>query len=405
MKVCIPSSSYPRFKSDVLVPFLHEFAKHLIAEGCEVHVVAPYAKGTLFYELMDGVHVHRFRYTIPSFLQRLTYNYGMPERLRKDPIAKFQLPSYVVSCALATLSVCKKVDSDLIHAQWGLQAFAASLSKKLLSKPLVTTVHGAEFFLSQRKIYQTLLARGLLNSDMILANSENTRREAEKLGVPASKVAVIHQGVDLNKLRVNEERKAQLQEMFNIEGKLVMTAGRLVERKGTRYLILAMKEVVKQFPTAKLVIIGDGPEKPRLMRLNSQLGMEGNVIFTGFVSAQDLACLYSLADIFVLPSIIDSKGDTEGLGVVLLEAMAMERPVVGTNVGGIPEIIRDKDTGFLVPQKEPRALADRICTLLADKRLAKRMGEEGRKTVMKHFTWRKLAKDVVGIYQEITDKT
>lgn len=405
IKVCMPSSSYPRFRGDVFVPFIHEFAKHLIAEGCEVHVVAPYDKGTLFYELMDGVHVHRFRYLIPPFLQRLTYNGGIPERLRADPIAKYQLPPYVVACALATFRVCKKADSDLVHAQWGLQAFATSLSKKLLSKPIVTTVHGAEFFLSQRKTYQTLLARGLLNSDMILANSENTRREAEKLGVPASKVAVIHQGVDLGKLRVNEERRTRLQMMLNIKGKLVMTAGRLVERKGIRYLLIAMKEVVKQHPTTKLVVVGDGPERPHLMRLTSELGIRENIVFAGFVSDQDLACLYSLTDVFVLPSIINSKGDTEGLGLVLLEAMAMGKPVIGSDVGGIPEVIIDKSTGFIVTQKNSHALADRICVLLTDEKLAGRMGEAGKRRVIGRFTWEKVTKAVVSIYHEIIKKT
>jgi glycosyltransferase involved in cell wall biosynthesis len=402
IKVCMPSSSYPRFKNDVFVPFIHEFAKHLVAEGCEVHIVAPYYRGTPFYELMDGVHVHRFRYLIPSFLQKLTYNGGMPERLKKDPIAKFQLPSYVSACAFATFKVSKRTGSDLIHAQWGLQAFASFISKKLLSKPLVTTVHGAELFLSKkRRIYKALLAHGLLNSDMILANSENTRKEAEKFGVPASKIITIHQGVDLDKLKVKEQRKIQLQEVLNIRGKLLLTAGRLVERKGIPYLLLAMKEVVKQFPRVKLVIVGDGPEKLHLIRLASELGIKEKVVFTGFVSNQDLACLYSLADIFVLPSIVDSKGDTEGLGVVLLEAMAMEKPVIGTNVGGIPDVITDKVTGFLVSQKDPQALAEKICMLLTDKKLAKKMGEAGKKKVLKHFTWREIAKTVVNIYRQI----
>ena len=143
----------------------------------------------------------------------------------------------------------------------------------------------------------------------------------------------------------------------------IITVGYLIERKGFEYLIKAVNEVLKIHNKVKLTIIGSGPLEQMLKKLIKDLGLENNIQILSNVSDEQLLEFYNSSDLFVLPSIVDSQGNTEGLGVVLLEAMACKLPVIGSNIGGIPDIIQDKVTGLLLPQKDVLKLSKAICRI------------------------------------------
>ena len=162
-----------------------------------------------------------------------------------------------------------------------------------------------------------------------------------------------------------------------------------------------MPFVIKKFHNARLLIIGDGPEKDNLINLSKKLNLENNVIFTGNIKYQLLPEYYATSDIFVLPSIVEKSGDTEGLGVVLLEAIASATAVVGSDVGGIPDIIRDNETGLLVRQKDPKDIADAILKLLSNNLLRKKLSKNAKEHLKKNYSWVVVSKKFERIYDSL----
>jgi glycosyltransferase involved in cell wall biosynthesis len=151
-----------------------------------------------------------------------------------------------------------------------------------------------------------------------------------------------------------------------------------------------------------LMIGGRGPLKEALKRQAEDRGVAERVTFLDYIPDECIPAYYAAADVFVLPSVVDERDDTEGLGVVLLEALACETPCVASNVGGIPDIIKDKHNGFLVEPGNPKALADRISRLVSDPELRQHMGRQGRLDVKKRFSWALQAEDMLAVYRKVS---
>jgi glycosyltransferase involved in cell wall biosynthesis len=183
-------------------------------------------------------------------------------------------------------------------------------------------------------------------------------------------------------------------------GHLVLSAGRLIDWKGTEFLIRAMPAVLEKFPDTKLLIVGTGPERDTLIRLARELDLNDRVALPGTVPPADLPSYYRSADAFVLPS-INRGGKTEGLGVVLLEAMASGCPVIGTNVGGIPDIITDGENGFLVPEQRPDLIAEKIVRIFTDTELQEKFRRNGMKRIHDSFSWDIISKDFSIVYDQV----
>jgi glycosyltransferase involved in cell wall biosynthesis len=183
---------------------------------------------------------------------------------------------------------------------------------------------------------------------------------------------------------------------------IILNVGRLIDWKGTIHLIDAIPMVLQHAPDTRLLIIGSGPEKEHLVQRTHELSLEEKVKFLGKVNDDDLVAYYHAADIFVLPS-VNKSGKTEGLGVVLLEAMASGCPVIGSNVGGIPDIITDGENGFLVPEQDPSALADRIIQIISDADLREKFQKDGYARIQESFTWDKIAERFSMVYSQVLD--
>lgn len=179
---------------------------------------------------------------------------------------------------------------------------------------------------------------------------------------------------------------------INDDEYMIFACGRMVERKGFRYLLEAMPYILKDCPNTKLVIGGDGPEKKGLEKLIDELGITSKVILPGFIPDDKFSEHMAASDVFVLPSIVDSRGDTEGSATILLEAMASGKPIIGTSVGGIPYAIKDGQGGYLVEPENPKQLAEKITVLLKDENLRKELGIRGRKYVEDNFSCDRIAR-------------
>jgi len=383
MKICILSTMYPRYKNDSRGLMIEEYGKKLLKEGIEVHVVAPSDENTKQYEVMDGIHVHRFNYFLPKF-QRLAYGGGIPFNLRTSWMARLQIPSFAFFFFIKLFLVSRKC--DIIHAQHTPPAFLAVMARPFLRKPIVFTERRV-----LNKGFMGLISKYTLKRvDYAIFNSSYTMNESFKI-IKSKNASVVYNTLDVSKFKQKKVRK---------KNKVIFSMGLLVEKKGFEYLIMAMPKILEKNKDTKLIIAGEGQLEDKLKNLTKTLGIKDKVKFLGQIDSDKTGYYFNLCDVFVLPSIVDSKGETETLGVVLLEAMAYEKPVISSKVGGIADIV-DEKSGILVKPKDVEGLARAVTNLLNNKSKAIKMGKEGRKKVLKEFTWTALRKKPLKIYNEL----
>ena len=211
-------------------------------------------------------------------------------------------------------------------------------------------------------------------------------------GIPADLVSVVHSGIDLSRFEGFD--RADHRAEFGLDEKAVAigNVAAMADHKGQRYLLDAVPLVVERHPEARFFICGDGELWDDLHAQRERLGIEGCVTFTGF--RRDVPSLLAFFDLFAMSSHL------EGLNTSILDALAMRKPVVATDAGGIPEIIRNEDTGLLVPAKDPARLADAIVALIEDREKARRLAENGRRWVEEEFTCDCMVEGTLRVYEE-----
>ena len=237
------------------------------------------------------------------------------------------------------------------------------------------------------------------NVDYLIFNSSYTRDEVFKVAQP-KQYCVLPCTIDTEKFTPGERGKLRKRLGFSDDTLIIFFVGYLIEKKGIRYLLDAMPQILAKLPNVHLVLAGGGTDLEKLQQQAKDLNIEKHVTFLGWVKNDDLADYYRDADVFVLPSIVDSKGETETQGLVLAEAMACGAPVVGSNVGGIPDVIIP-EVGFLAEPKNSEDLAEKIVTMLSDPEVRKKMSQAGIRWAQEHFSWQSVSRKYMEIYNEI----
>ncbi len=387
MKVLFVATAYTRFKGDIITPWLVELITRLKNEGIEVSVFTSSYKG-LGNHVIDGVQVYRFRYCFKKF-ERLTHEETAVDRITRGVFHIFLSFLYLVFGAWSMSRLTKHEKFDIVHIHWPFpHVIFGILGKRFGGARLFNSFYGVEIRWLKKKF--PILVRPfsvLINkSDKVTAISTHTAKELE--GVVRMPIEVIPFSAAMG------ERHSAA-----IAKKEIIFVGRLVERKGVKYLVEAFQRVHKSIPH-QLIIIGDGPERSQLEEMVTRSGIKDRVKFTGKISDDALTRYYKSSSFFVLPAVYDKKGDTEGLGVVLLEAMSYAKPVIASNVGGITDIVVDHENGLLVPPADPAALAQAIVKLARSKQLRRTLGGEARKTVDEKFNWDRIIKKLIALYHD-----
>ncbi|MFP4389697.1 MAG: glycosyltransferase family 4 protein, partial [Desulfococcaceae bacterium] len=220
----------------------------------------------------------------------------------------------------------------------------------------------------------------------VIANSRNTRRILEEIGVPPQKIQTIHPGVDAHRFSSEADGNAVRARYGIGDSPLLLTVGRLQKRKGHDMVIRALATVRKRFPGVRYLVVGAGDEEEGLRSLALDLGVSDAVVFAGKLPEEDLPSCYAACDLFIMANRTVNQ-DIEGFGMVFLEANAAGKPVIGGVSGGTQDAIVDGETGFRVDAEGPAAIATAIERLLADPDLRKRMGCAGRRRVEREFGW------------------
>ncbi len=394
MKILVIGSVYPRFHEDAEVPWLRASVAHLKKAGLGIQVLAPAYKGLKTHEI-DGVKVNRFRYA-PASWEILTHEEGAPSKMASKPWLQLLAIPYIISGFFKCISICRKFKPDVIHAHWPFpHAYIALGAAKLFRIPLVLNFHGAELLLIRKKKWvKPFLKFAIGQAQAVFANSSFTASKIKALR--NVNVEWSPYGTTLESSAASEVEAVP----HPINGKFkILFVGRHIERKGICYLIEAAKYLPRDKFEIRIVGVGDLTEK--LKELAAHNAGNAEIVFTGKLSPEDLAKEYRTANVFTLPAIIDSKGDTEGLGVVLIEAMELGLPIVASNVGGIPDVVIDGESGILVPEKDPQALANAFKRLESEPGLVKQLLEGSRKRIRECFTWDGIIERQIAEYKKV----
>jgi glycosyltransferase involved in cell wall biosynthesis len=389
MRVLHVVTAFPRSRDDVIVPWLVELLKRLQAAGYEVEVFTSAYRGG-GGESYDGIPVHRFRY-FPARWEDLTHDEAAPDRMRRSLLYRVLPLFYVAGGLWAIWRLARRRQFDIIHVHWPVpHVLFGSVARRASggNACLVTSWYGAELRLVQSSLpwLRGFVRWALHTSDAVVAISSYTAREIVRfVQVP---VRVIPYTLGLPEAQAT--RQPARDGSFRI-----LFVGRLVKRKGVTHLIEAVRRLPAELG-AHLTIIGDGPEHATLAVQVHDGGLDGRVDMSGRVPESALREAYAASDVLVLPSIVDARGDTEGLGVVLLEAMSYGVPVVGSDIGGITDIIENGESGLLVPPADAEQLARALERLARDPSLADRLGAAGEHRVRTAFGW----PEIMGKWEE-----
>jgi len=400
LKVLMLTSSYPRNDSDNSSVFLRYLASNLAQQQVDVHVLAPDHPLVDNTELDANVKNHWFQY-LPRKWQQLAYGSGILPNLRRNKLLYLQVPFFLTAMFFSLFFLCKRIKPDVIHAHWVIpQGFIALIIGKLLNIPVIATAHGGDAFSLNTSILSRLKAFTLKHCH---AWTSNTKATAETFGTAnnISTPTIIPMGVDIK--RFQSGNADNLLDKKN--RKIILFVGRLVEKKGVKYLIDAFSKLpVETQKTSTLWIIGDGDERATLELQAQHLGIK-NIKFWGQIQNKLLPDFYAAASVFVAPSTVDSKGDTEGQGVILLEAMASKTPIIATTVGGIADVITHGETGLLVPPNNSSALSNSILLMLSNKKLTAECTKNAWFEVNKTYSWRAVAQQFISTFKRTQKPT
>ena len=402
LNVLFLTSSYPRSQDDSASVFLRYMAEALASRGIALHVLAP-ADGAGETKIEGAVVVHQFQYFF-SRLQKLAYGSGVVANLRRNPWLWLEVPFFVGAMAYALVRIIRRKRIDVIHAHWIVpQGIVGLIASGLFGIPLVTTAHGADAF-ALRGFLATHLKRWVISrSDGWTANTRATS-EAIMAAKCTPQPHIIPMGVDVDLFRCGNP--TELRRQLTSAQFLLLFVGRLIEKKGCHDLLraLSLLDPLVQRST-RLWIVGDGDQRSFLEKETKNLALQENVRFWGAISNRNLPDFYAAADVFVAPSIQAVSGDTEGQGVVLLEAFAARVCVIATRTGGIDEVITDGITGLLVQPNSPPELAAAIEFLLSDPDLRARLAANAFKKVEASYSWNGVAAQFEAIYRKFADRS
>ena len=408
-------TAFPRHDGDVITPWLGRVLLKLREEGVDTSVLAPSYCGGGSAE-WRGVPVHRFRYA-PSRFETLTHDETVPDRLRHSPYYTALLPSYMLGGVVAAINIAR-VRPDVVHVHWPVpNALFGSVGKMAMSgdAALVSSYYSVELKWLEHRLPWLLpcLRWSIECADEVTAISTATAASVGAYTNRPVRIIPFAAGVDTVQpiSEAGEPVTTSHMPEKNVllgEGKLesgteVLFVGRLVERKGVEVLVRAISKL-REHRDVRLTIVGEGPWAPQIREAILAEGVGDAVFMVGKVKTNNLSRIYEKANVFVLPAVVDAKGDTEGLGVVLIEALRAGVPVVGSNIGGIPDIVVHGETGWLVPSGHVEALANTIEEVLTSPSEVLRRVRKGRERIDERFSLTGVVAALIDCYESALTK-
>jgi len=365
MKIAILVSMFPPKWLGGVEIATKNIAKHLAKSGNDVYVITSFDKGLPKQSQEDKFLVQRIYYPKIKF---------------------FGVIFFWLKCLFAL----KKINPEVAHSQTIQMGLPCFLAKKMFGIPYIVYCHGSDVYCNWK--FKKIISKLVLeNAEAVVVVTDSMKNKIKEFGFNIKNIFTIPNGIELlefenlSKVAVRKELK------INDSEKTILFVGTLKTVKGIKYLIEAIKIVKEKSLKIKLLLVGDGEEKKELEKISEKLNLKENIVFVGRVDNGEIPKYMALSDIFVLPSL------SEGLPVVILEAMASGLPIIATKVGGVPDIMKDGENGFLVDPKSPAQIAEKILYLLADDNARKLISLNNFKK-SKDYSWDIVMENLIKVY-------
>jgi glycosyltransferase involved in cell wall biosynthesis len=309
-----------------------------------------------------------------------------------DPIFKYRSQEELCE-------ILRKENVDLIHARFGTTGAELLSVKQELGIPMLTSFHGFDLPTNVRSMekYDGRLEPLFKEGDLFTVTSNNMKKILVESGCPKNKIFVHHSGIDIGKFSFKSHEIPE-------DGMItILSVGRLVKKKGMKYLIKAFSQVYDQYPHVRLRIAGDGPLRNELGDQVKQLKLNKAVTFLGALSYEDIIREMQQAHLFALASTTTKDGNQEGIPNVIKEALASGLPVVSTKHAGIPELVRNGRSGILVPERDTAAMTQSLLWFIKNPDQWNKMAKNGRKTVKRLFNAKNQVNELEHIYLSVID--
>ena len=390
MKILMLTWEYPPRVVGGISRVVYDISRTLLKDGHDVTVVTYKDGDAPYFEDDKGVKVYR----VDNYMINPNNFIDWIMQLNFNMIAK------------VNEIIAEQGNFDVVHAHDWLVAYSAKTIKNSYNIPIVSTIHATEAGRNsgihdeqQRYINDTEWMLTYESAEVIV-NSNYMKNELQRLfGLPYEKINVIPNGVNLS-LFNGIERDYNFRRRFAMDNeKIILFMGRLVYEKGIQHLISAMPKILEGYRDSKLVICGKGGMEEELRRQVAAMGISNKVYFAGYMSGKDVQRMYKAADIAVFPSTY------EPFGIVALEAMLSENPIVVSDIGGLNEIVEHRVNGMKAYCGNSNSIADSILELLYDHKLCADITKKAKNKVRNEYNWSKIAQDTHFTYQKAICET
>lgn len=356
IKILVTASTFPRWVDDTEPRFILDLCK-VLKNYFEVTVLVPSCPGAKDKEIIEGINVIRYHYFPIHRWETLCYPGAIVPRIKEKKVRILLVPFLFLGLWIKLLKIINSY--DIVHAHW---LIPQGIIQSFFEKPYVVTGHGGDVTSLNKGALKKLKIRTLRKAAKVTVVSNALKDEITKM-LPGLDVYVRSMGCNVNEFSTRYRVRDYF---YQKNEKVILFVGRLAEKKGVTYLIEAMKAI-----DAKLVIVGKGNLEAELKEQSREQGYK--IVFLGPKTHKELKEIYASADVFAAPSVTAKDGDKEGFGLVFLEAMASGLPVVGSNSGGIPEVVIDGVNGLLTEEKNVTDIADKLNRILSDEVLYEKL--------------------------------
>ena len=395
------TSSYPLHAGDGTAPFIEEIARSVAARGHHVDIVLPHHPA-LRRNAEERIRFFAFPYAPHPALNV----WGYAQSMNADRGFKWKTLATAPFAAFATRRAVRArlaaEPYDVVHAHWVVPgAVLARSAARRARRPLVISLHGSDMFAAERNALVGRAARRAFSDSMsVTACSSDLRARAVRLGASPERTSVLPYGVDtafFGSSRLSDGARETMRRRLGAvanDHTLVLAVGRLVEKKGFEYLVRATAAT----PDIRVAIVGDGDLETEIRSLAQE--SKSLVTLAGRFSREEIRDALHCADIVAVPSVVDSKGNVDGLPNTLLEAMAAGKAIVASRVAGIPDVVENEVHGLLVPQRDSVSLHAAIVRLKGDRSLRERLASSAKTHAASDLTWSRVATTLESIYVE-----
>ena len=384
--------TFPRFEGDAISSiFMAEVAQGLVDAGNRVWVLTPWTKS--FKNRKKDYKIVTYKYIFPDLLHRLGYSETLSNDKELLFLAWILSPFMYLFGFVALLKLIKKEKIEVINAHWILpNGFIAAIASVFTGVPVVSTLPGSDVYMAKKNLLFNILARiATAKSSWITSNSNELIEDLSKSTdidlTPKSSWVPYGRGYEAFGPDKKAGVVARNELGYSKNDIVVLGVGRLVEKKGFEYLIKAAPKIISKNKKIHFVLVGDGELKQDLENMAKHLGVSDRFKFLGTVSYQKMNMYYNMADIFILPSIRDKKGNLDDQSVAVMDAMACGKPVITSDFKGYKQVIQSGKDGILIPEKSVSNIVRSVLALSLDSRRRRILGMSAGSKIQNDFSW------------------